>query len=319
MPPEADVADPAVVEPAVAPEVAAPAPAAAPAATMESAAAAMHARVLGDETPEELIPDGATYRDVVPLRESVTAVRQEFKALADAFGGLSEDDRTALLSTAPSLGSDLPYIAQAFSGLEPEDRKVIAEILTMIPEDPTGAGELLAQAAGLLRGDDGAAPPAPAGDAPTTDALGFELTDPNRPLTQADVAKMLGDFATNQEQMRHDRAQWDAVQQELKTAGYDPVSKDPLEKARVHSVIELAKMLPNGSVTQAHEMLAKAHDAKIQEAIDQYVAGKSANAARPQPFDGGAPSDGSRVLVSLDDAAKAMSNRLDGMGVARRR
>lgn len=327
-PPPADPApagDPASAPPA-------PAPAPAPEPTLDDAAAAMRARLLGSDDPEAILPDNAPYRDAKGVRDDIAKIRTEYGPMAEAFGGMDAEARAALLGAVPELGADLATVAGAFSSLPPADKQVILQIVAMLPEDPRRAAELFGEAATILSGGDpeaapGGAPSAGAAgevddDEDLLEALGFEKDDPNRPITRAELDAWAQDRDQQAELRRLEQQTYDQIRSDARELGYDPDANPKTPEGRTaRARAGLLFNLMNLYGSDDPEAMAKAHadiTAMDQAQIDQYVQGKKADADRPQPPSGGAPPNDGRVLESLDDGAAAMRERLDSRGIGRR-
>lgn len=240
------------------------------------------------------------YRDAAALRQEMAQNRERYQPFADAFGELDDETRQEVLGVAPHLGGDLAVIGQAFAGLHPGDRRTLSNIIGLIPQDPVRAAELLAQAATDIRGG-----PPGAGDGSVYDELYDDEEDDelDQPLTMRQWLEL----DQERDDARRKAQAWDDIVAEAKALGYDANSTDPNEQAKFDSLIAVARRTSDGDLGKAHETL----QGVVQQAIDDYSAGKRADAQRPAPTAGGTTVSGERVLESLDDAEAAARQRVD--------
>lgn len=238
------------------------------------------------------------YRDAAALRQELASSREKWKPLDDAFGQLSDQARSQVLQAVPTLGDDLALITSAFANMHPEDRLFLAQIAQMAPQDPIGAATLMAEAAGMMRGDD-------PGQGGQGDPGEYDPGDGPEPeyMTREDFQQALEQHETE----RAVHQDMDSMVGEMKQLGYDPFSTDEIEQVKVEALIAMARRTPGGDLAKAHESLA----AWTQQGVDRFVDGKRVDARRPGPPDGGAPPSGERQLESLGDAEAAMRNRMD--------
>lgn len=282
--------------------------------SIDDAGAASAARILGQD-PDTLAPDGMPYRDAKDLREAQTKLNQEFGPLANLdpatrAGVVTLAPALPLVAADPSLAADVGLLQASFPQLDADDQQVVRDAMV----NPTV--EFIRQAAALLRGDDTTDDAtADAGDGtPAHDAFGFALDDPDRPATQAEIAKIVADALANRDAEAGADAQRQQILDQVSNLGYSPQSADPYERAEAQMLIGIAAGLPNGSLEEADKLIKARH----QQIIDQYASGKMTN-VRPQlPGESASPS-GERVLESMDDSKAAMTERLAAQGLLPRR
>lgn len=252
------------------------------------------------------------YRDGAKLAKDIAAARDKFKPLNDAFGGLDDAQRAALVAAAPTLGADLAVFGQVGSQLHPDDRAWFMGVMGEFATDPLGAAKKLAAGASAIQANyvDPAAPPAPAADpnAPPSDDSWIDPdaapADPaNAPVTRADLEAYM-----NQQRYEADvRSQEQAVLAAAAKLGYSPNPNDPIADNRFDSFIGMARRT-GGDLDKAHQLM----QAQDQAIIDGFVQAKAADADRPgTPATGGPPVD-TQVLDTLPDAQQSMLNRLEG-------
>lgn len=336
----------AVVEPdpGPAPEAAADgtppeAPPAAPEATGEpvpiadqyaAAEASARARLASSATPEELLPDGAPYRDAAALRGEIADARERWQPFEQALDGVPDDARSALLGALPNMREDIGDIASVMGQMHPDDRRYVIETFQIAAQDPAQAAQRFADIAAVLRGDEpGQAPAAAAAPAAAPpaddggeeyDALGFARDDPERPLTRSEIENLLNERDTKAAEDRRQQELLAAFHNEARAAGYDPTSQDPEARRRMQELVNEINFSPDGdaSVSKAVERIQTREQALRQAAIDEYVNGKVADATRPGPGSEGAPPSTERRLASLDEADAAGRERLIRLGYASR-
>lgn len=287
-----------------------------------------------DFDPDAAVGDDVPYRNAKELREQVTAARKQYGPIAEALGGLDPAAADTIMRFAPahqlarvvpSIAGDVAYLQAAYAGLHPEDQAAIGRVIAGARQDPQAAAQLLAQAAATLREPDGGAPAgAGAGDddddGVEVDDFGFEITDPNRPLTQAEFDQRMERYAQEQAQ-RAEIEQFKAehlarVTNALREGGYDPDSRDPLERAKIQTIVNIMATDANVTVEQAMETV----DGWKQQVIDQFVQGKLGpnGQARPQPPSGGASPTGERKLETLEEMDAAAAERARQIAASRR-
>lgn len=271
--------------------------------------------IWSDAFDDAMIPDGMPYRDAVGLRNEVKQAREAFRPFRDAFGGLDDAGRQAVLSAAPDLGSDLPFIASAMGALHPEDRAYMTRALEMMATDPVQGAQMLSDAADVLRGAAGGAPGGAPPAAPGAPVDPAAWQDPNAlapppadpaaaPLTRADLEQ----WAQDRDYQRDVATSEERILARSKELGYDPDSTDPLVRNRFLSFIGLAGQ-PElaGDLDRAHEMMQQGD----QAVIDGFVQAKAADADRPGAPETGAAPTAPVVLETTADAHAAMLGRLD--------
>jgi hypothetical protein len=243
------------------------------------------------------------------LRDENADYRKRWQPFEKAFGELDDESRTALLDAAPALGGDLAYLARRAGLLSSEDRRWLADVTALSASDPAEAARLLAAAAAHLRSaEDGTG----GGDDEGDD------DDDDLPVTKAELKAW---EARQSEALAHEReeraieTQRESIRDEMKELGYDLDSKDPIERARASTLIELAQQDPEGSLQVAHKQLVDYE----QSIIDKAMKGKRKEAARTTSPTGGSSPSGEKALETMEDGEAAMTARLDGAGIPARR
>lgn len=283
-------------------------PPGAPAAEAPPAEAPPAPDIWSDEFDDNMIPDGMPYRDAVGLRNEVKQAREAFRPFRDAFGGLDDVGRQAVLSAAPDLGNDLPFIASAMGALHPDDRAYMTRALEMMATDPVQGAQMLSDAADILRGAAGGAPggaPPVAPGAPEVPAAAAPPADPtSAPLTRADLEQ----WAQERDYQRDVSTSEERILARSRELGYDPDSTDPIVRNEFLSFIGLAGQ-PEvaGDLDRAHEMMEQ----RNQAVIDRFVQAKAADADRPGAPETGAAPTSPVVLETNADGHAAMLGRLE--------
>lgn len=298
-------------EPAPAP---APAPEGTPAPAAAPAAAALPVDIFATE-PADLVKDDAPYRDVVPVRDALAAAKQEYGPIAAALATLPPPLREAWVAFAPAealtvadpaLAPDVSYLRSEFSSMHPDDQAAVRQMIA------NGDGAALKAAAVAIRGDEGADP-----DGPETDAFGFPLDDPNRPMTRAETEQMWQERSAQAQRDREIADNLASMQREMKELGYDPAATDPVERAKATTLVSALATTPNGTVAQAHETSQAAWEKYDQGIIDDYVAGNRRTADRPVTTDPGAPPSNERKLSTLEEMDAAANEHARAIAAQR--
>lgn len=266
--------------------------------------------IFAPDALEQLDLGNLQYRDGARLQRDIAAARDRFKPFNDAFGSLSDEQRTQLLESAPTLGADLATFGQVATQLHAEDRAWMFQVMDLMATDPVRAGEMLAAGAETLRGalaPAGAPAPDAGGAAPPAwpDDDGQDLPPEQRPVTRGD----LDQWAQQRDYAAQVHQEESAILAKARELGYSPDSQEPFDRDRFQSLISFAGQ-PEvaGDLDKAHLLLEQ----RDQAIIDRFVAGKQADASRPgAPADAGAPPADVRELSTTEDARAAMNNRLD--------
>lgn len=253
--------------------------------------------------------DNLTYRDGKRLREQLTAQKDRYKPIEQAFGALPDDERAAALESLGSLGASAPETIGLVAGMAAQDRDLLFGAYAQAIADPgAGAQEFLRIAQALATGagitlDPAAAAPAPAPDAAAPPA-GQPATgdDLDRPMTRREFQAEQQRLAAERTTGEAEAAAQQQILTDVRALGYDPDSTDPDERSRSDEVIWLAAYRTGGDIKKAHAIL----DQRSQATIDRYVKDKQANARRPATPDNGSSPSGARdpEQVAPKDAAR---------------
>jgi len=191
-------------------------------------------------------------------------------------------------------------VRDVFDGLNENDAAVILQTVAKMRQDPAAAAADFAKMAQVL----GWSPEQTAAAADAVDQATGEQDDPNRPLTVAEYQALEAEraaAAATERTVAQMRAQ-------ITDLGYDlDADEGSAEQARAAALIGLASSL-DGDIAQAHQRMQELE----QQAIDRYIAGKRADAARPGTVgtQGTGPSS-ERKVETTADAYQAMNSRLD--------
>jgi hypothetical protein len=283
--------------------------------------------ILADDALDNLPLQGMQYQDGKRLEAELRRSRETFKPLNDAFGGMSDEARQALLESAPTLGDDIGFLGQVMTRLHPDDRQYFRDAMELMATDPIQASQMLARGAELIQShyqmpgqpqqQQQQQWEPPAGQQPMPEwadpqgqydgQVDEGYYDPaDQPLTVGQMEQMLAQrdwqhIVTGEEQ---------AIVAEAQALGYDLDSSDPVDAARFNNLLFfLGREETGGDVELAHQY-AQAMD---QAAIDRFVQAKAADAGRPvPPVNGEAPMHAREPIVSMSDGEAAMRARLDG-------
>lgn len=265
--------------------------------------------IFADDALETLDLENLQYRDGARIAKEIASARDRFKPFNDAFGGLNDDQRNALIENAPTLGSDLATFSALAPQLHPDDRAYMMRAMELMATDPARAAQMLAEGATLIQQAFPGAAPAPAAPAaePNPWDPPAELPPEEQPLTRADLEREL---AAREYQGEVKRAE-DDIRARAKELGYDPESANPADDARFRTFIAMAgRPEVNGDLDRAHALMGEMD----QAIIDRFVQAKSADAERPgAPVTGAAPAQPPQAMDTLDDARAAANLRLDSV------
>lgn len=253
------------------PPAAAPAPAAAPTPPPSAPPASDPLAGLNPSLAEDDMP----YREAKRLRDEIVRAREKYGPYAEAFADLDEADAETMLEIARSLADG--------------DRESVAEFLAKSAQHVGGEGWTWPDGSPAPEG-------APGASAPETPAEPAYLTEEQ---LEAKLAQRDQEAAIAEAQRE--------MLDEIRGFGYDPESTDPIQRARFASLVELARLDPDGSIENAHKALTGWE----QQIRDDYVQGKTADAGRPAQVDGGETPVETASLETLDDAEAAMRARMD--------
>ena len=187
-----------------------------------------------------------------------------------------------------------PY-EEAFDGYDENEVATLLDLAQLLKTDPASAADWLENASRAIKEEQAKlVPPAPA--APVAPPA-----DDDRPMTRAELASFLEERESTKAAERQRLADAEAIDKEVRDLGYDPGTVWGLRVMQV--AVE-----NGGDLNAAHEVV----QGEKQKIIDDYVAELAAQggAAGVTPAAGGIPS-GERTIKSLDDAARAMRERLD--------
>lgn len=258
--------------------------------------------------------DGLQYRDGQQLRGELATWRDRMKPYHEAFGALDDANRQAVLDGAKALGTDVAGTMQVLGGMHPDDRGYFLNAMQMMgdPSTRAEAADMLAVAVQRINESMGRQP-TPDFQVPGTTPADNPFVDPDPAANPNDAPMTRGDYLRMQQEHDHQlrvTAEETAILNEARALGYDPQSQDPVDEARFAALMHLTGRgdITGGDVAKAHEVL----EGWRQANIDEFVAAKSADAARPGvPADAGAPPAQPQQVETMDDAHGAMRARLD--------
>lgn len=198
--------------------------------------------------------------------------------------------------------------SDTFGSMNENDAAVILRTVQKMQTDPAGAAADFATIAQVLGWT-------PEQTAAVTEAAADSVgdDDEDRPLTVAEYRAMEAERSRAAETER----EVGRMRAEIAELGYDlDAAEGSAQQARTAALISLATSL-DGDIAKAHQQMQLIE----QQANDQYIAGKRADAARPGTVgnQGTGPSSERRVETTAD-AEAAMNARLDAaFGPERRR
>lgn len=297
----------------------APAPAAVPAVPGAPAGDAPPTELdfFSDDGLAGLNFDGMQYRDGKKLEGEIRKARDAYKPFRDAFAGLSDTERQALLDGAPTLGSDLATLTGTLGRLHEDDRQWFTDAMAVLADDPVEGAKLLAQGAADIQaafapGGPGAAPAPPVGGQPIPDWAQppAPAAPEEAPLTRAEFDRLMNERATQEDFARQTERIQAEILAEARDLGYDPEAAEGTpERARFAFLLSTAGQPGVGDISKAHTVL----EGIKQSTIDSFIQAKAADAGRPivPSTDGTTPVAPPRELSTLPDAAAAMRSRMD--------
>lgn len=181
---------------------------------------------------------------------------------------------------------------EAFSGYTPEEQAVWFALQQELVHDPKSAAAKFQDIANEILGTKpDAAPAAPAADAPAAD----------KPLTQADVDRILSERDTKAQSDREVADATKKVVDEAVALGYEQGS------AEWRELMFLARYEAEGDLTKAHEI----REGRNKAAVEAYLAEKSGQGGVPVSHGGGDTPSQSQAIATFADAGEALRARLN--------
>lgn len=245
------------------------------------------------EVPQQLQdiidrPDGDTTTTTAPA-DTQTATAD--KPAGDWLSTLPEDAQKEIRKlrdeNAKHRTSLRPY-EELFDGYDPDDAQFLKDLVRDIKTAPGTAAQRAQQLVDALAG--------------AVEAPASTQTDEDRPLTKAEVAQMLNDFAKQQEQTQTQQRQLDNVYSEAEKLGY---------KQNTREMVELLWVAANecdDDIAAAHKKLEDERQAVIDEAFAKKRE-EAERSPRVVTRTGSSPG-GDKPIKSIKEASAALKEAL---------